>query len=115
MAKRPAKRAERPPKRERVAEPVAVGPSDPSVETRVEVRAGRLQVVKTFPPGRIQRPPGPDRAVVIRPLACPYCGAPRDQIEETSHKGNTRYFRCGRCVDPETCEGTAFKVLTVEV
>lgn len=98
----------------KVAAIVSAGPADPKVLTRVEESDGRLRITKEFPPGKVARPEGPDRAVVRKPLRCPYCGAERKLLTRTAHTSTTEYWRCGRCVDPDTCKPTAFKVLTVD-
>jgi len=48
-------------------------------------------------------------AQVIEKIICPYCRSKR--IQSNGTHGRIRYYRCLRCVDPETGTWTTFKVI----
>lgn len=86
-----------PKKRPPRAEPVKAKPGDPLVLRR------------EFPPGSIVKPPGPPRAHFAPRVTCPHCGT--EDVRQTARHGSVRYYQCRKCVDEETMDWTAFKVI----
>lgn len=72
-------------------------------------------VTREFPPGTLIVAPGTPGAVVVSPRT-PFCTHCRknDKVSRSSHDRKTTYYRCTRCVDPDTMDYWIFKVRRAE-
>lgn len=103
-------------KSEKPPEPKAAAPTPDAIEDSARVEDGRVVLERRFPPGAIIRPDVKPRVNVREIQAkpktkCEACGS--DDVERYASSADADYYRCRRCVDPNTFDWTTFKVVKV--